>query len=408
MEVFDDGAVSTKPMFRSGVVGTSSPRVQFKILMAYTDNYCSVGDLCADVNRQYAKTHGYDFRLVVLPYGEMLAVVGARDHPSWFKVHLLLEELGVLHQFDSTESNTNTPDAESCEGGKSTGDESGTNRSSSGMGPHPSSEGNGDVISYFVWLDGDAAVINFAQTLDDIARRGEYRDLIIGEDMHLGNLVNCGVMLIRDSDWSRRTWERVWNLRVKRNRTTTSTGKRLDRRPKKGDTACVGTEAERDDSQSQEPTCSAETTTIRSDSFYDRPFWEQSALQKVLKMENEFKTFFFGGSSSPKDSAKKGMKYVGWHSFTRNDSDPCEGDCNAVDRIAIYPHVSVFPMHQINSNIVDADLELLVTGSNPKGASFRSGPNGQRNRHRPAEFVYHAAGCNRRVELITQMLEARN
>ena len=51
------------------------------------------------------------------------------------------------------------------------------------------------------------------------------RDFIIGEDMHAGgNLINCGVFLVRVCEWSLALFEEVWELKVKKRGKDTGVG----------------------------------------------------------------------------------------------------------------------------------------------------------------------------------------
>eukprot|EP00392_Amoebophrya_sp_AT5.2_P014558 g14718.t1 len=297
--------------------------VTFDLLTAYTDDdYRVVGDLCASVNAAYAARHGYHFSAVVRPKREMLDVVGSRGHPTWFKVWLFLQWL----QDVSTAL------------------------------PSPSEQRRGEQ-RYLVWLDADAAVVDFPSTLEKIVTEANFRDLIIAEDMHTGNLVNCGVIFIKSSLFSRTLWESVWNLK----RTHRATKERR---------------------------------------YFDRPFYEQTALQKVLKGLGEFADFFVGDVDVE--------KWGGWHSFVAA-AGVCEGEGEQrrPDDLKLFAHTCVYPMHRLNSNITDESLSLLEGGRQPKGTSFRA--NGARkNRHRRTEFIFHAAGStSSKLALIQGMLRSR-
>ena len=50
---------------------------------------------------------------------------------------------------------------------------------------------------YLVWVDADAVFIDHEGTLEEVVREGKERDVIIGEDMHVGNLINCGIILVK-------------------------------------------------------------------------------------------------------------------------------------------------------------------------------------------------------------------
>ena len=66
---------------------------------------------------------------------------------------------------------------------------------------------------YLVWVDADAVFVDHEATLEEVVREGKERDVIIGEDMHVGNLINCGIILIKVSLWSLQLWRKVFRCR---------------------------------------------------------------------------------------------------------------------------------------------------------------------------------------------------
>ena len=66
---------------------------------------------------------------------------------------------------------------------------------------------------YLVWVDADAVFIDHKATLEEVVLKGKEREVIIGEDMHVGNLVNCGIILIKMSPWSLQLWRQVFQCR---------------------------------------------------------------------------------------------------------------------------------------------------------------------------------------------------
>lgn len=135
---------------------------------AYSSDY-SIGRLCEAVNRQYAARHGYRFESVVLPYSEMLEAVAPRAHPTWYKVLLLRRLL---------------------------------------------SEAAAQGVTWIMWLDADAIVVEQeTRILEDIVSAAHGRELIVAEDMHVGCLLNAGVLLVRACAWSEAMWADVWEER---------------------------------------------------------------------------------------------------------------------------------------------------------------------------------------------------
>lgn len=177
---------------------------------AYSSDY-SIGRLCEAVNRQYATHHGYRFESAVLPYSEMLDAIAPRAHPTWYKVLLLRRLL---------------------------------------------SESAVKGVAWIMWLDADAIVIEqTTRILEDIVAVARGRELIVAEDMHVGCLINAGVLLVRACAWSEAVWTDVWNERR----------------------------------------------------YWGVPFYEQAALTSVLRMRLEglegvrpFHSFSVGGPKGPK------------------------------------------------------------------------------------------------------------
>eukprot|EP00041_Stephanoeca_diplocostata_P021529 m.502521 g.502521 ORF g.502521 m.502521 type:complete len:359 (+) comp21843_c0_seq6:1426-2502(+) len=139
------------------------------VCTAYTTNYMP-GFLCEDVNKSYAVRHGYDFVSRCLSPLAMMTNIFPRGHGTWYKVRLL-NELLVLKEGSSTRKKY-------------------------------------DVI---VWIDGDACVVKPERRIEQyFAKASDTTDLIVGEDMTPACLVNAGVLLIRNTDWSQRLWQDVW------------------------------------------------------------------------------------------------------------------------------------------------------------------------------------------------------
>jgi hypothetical protein len=143
-----------------------------RLLMAYTHDY-SLGRICEKVNHYYADKHGYQFHAVVQPFHEMLGVVCPKKHCAWFKIRLLLDELKIL--LDR----------------RTEGDE---------IAP----------IQYIGWIDADAMVIKPNVSVQYFLRKGQFKELIIAEDMHAGCPINTGVVFLKVCPWSLSLLEDVW------------------------------------------------------------------------------------------------------------------------------------------------------------------------------------------------------
>jgi len=339
--------------------------IQFKIITAFSDNY-TVGKLCAKVNTIYAKNNKYWWWKDVLTQEQMLEVVSPRTHCTWYKVHMFLDELKrALADFlvENEEENRNVQSKHIHETMKTT------------KKPLPLLNGStsgGEVLKegdYLVWMDADAVFIDHDKKLEDIVMRAEYKDLIIGEDMHVGNLVNCGVILIKVSTWSLKLWEKVFACRK----------------------------------------------------YDDVTYFEQSALHKVLKMNKEFAPFFNvnqchgGRGKNEKDQNGKIIieedkkVLTPWHSFCiNNDNDHLDfnnKDIDGANEVKVFEHSSIFPMHLLNSNIFDEDIDFNGTGKR----SIRQHRKCQHKNwiHQKAQFIFHAAGFSRKMSKISTMVKIR-
>jgi hypothetical protein len=330
------------------------PGRRFKIVTAFSADY-TAGRLCARVNRCYAARHGYSWWEQVLGPEDMLAAVAPRTHCTWYKVHIFLAELRRALGRTGPEDGLASPRVDP---------------SMEGQAPLPALDGSaagGDALrpgDYLVWMDADAVFVEHERKLEEVVAKAEDRDLVIGEDMHVGNLVNCGVILIRVSLWSLQLWEAVFRCR-------------------------------------------------RYDSV---TYFEQSALHKVLKMSREFGAF---GQQKQKNGRDGETERIPWHSFCVNDVNGnfeanVDGllhfstEDNVQDRIKIFEHTAVFPMHLLNSNICDEDIERLALSGEAVIASrqHRKGRHHQW-RHQKTRFVYHAAGFTRKIPVISAMVKRR-
>ncbi|RYG98319.1 hypothetical protein EON65_51580, partial [archaeon] len=131
------------------------------LLTAYSHDY-TVGKLCASVNRCYAESKGYGFLCEEFDCDVVSALITPKLHFTWYKVYLLL---AVMKELVS----------ERVEEGR---------------------------CGYLMWIDADALVVDNTQHLESLIYEANYHDLIIAEDMHVGNLLNAGIFLLKVNDWS--------------------------------------------------------------------------------------------------------------------------------------------------------------------------------------------------------------
>lgn len=133
------------------------------VMSAWTTDYLA-GYLTAAVNEQYANKHGYHWHCDILSPDSMQSAITPRGHGTWYKVLMLNRFLADPHR----------------------------------------------CFDWLVWLDADACVVDDRVTIESFIQESGGRDLIIAEDMTPTSKVNCGVMIIRVSDWSRRLWAGLW------------------------------------------------------------------------------------------------------------------------------------------------------------------------------------------------------
>jgi hypothetical protein len=149
---------------------------EIMLVMAYTDDY-SVGKLCEEVNRTYAKRYGYRFHSVVETCETMLNSIQPKMHFTWYKIYILLSLM----------------------------------RDNISLMQKPLLLADNPPIQYLCWIDGDALVLQYDISIQSIIEKAHYKDLIIAEDMHPGCLINAGVFFIKVSEWSLSFLEEVWN-----------------------------------------------------------------------------------------------------------------------------------------------------------------------------------------------------
>ena len=305
----------------------------FKVVTAFSDNY-EVGRLCSKVNRLYCEQQGHAWHEVVLAQEAMLAAVAPRTHCTWYKVHIFLDELQRALGGGMPRTDSQKPD----------------------KSPLPALDGSAAVgrplreNDYLVWVDADAVFVDHAKRLEEIVEEAEEKELVIGEDMHLGNLVNCGVILIKVTPWSLLLWRQVFLCR-------------------KYDTVT---------------------------------YFEQSALHKVLKTNREFASF--------SDKSRVPSQSEPWHSFVSRSEGGDKKENRTEERsVKLFEHSAVFPMHLLNSNICDWDIDALADPDRDSRGQIRQHRKGQHMKycHQKARFVYHAAGFTRKMSVISKMVKSR-
>ena len=146
-------------------------------------------------------------------------------------------------------------------------------------------------------------------------------------------------------------------------------------------------------------------------------FYEQSALHKVFKTNREFAQFFnkaeedrnrrrMVNSENGKSAETDKNKERPWHSFciqSRKEETSLDKNANADclrDSVKVFEHTAVFPMHLLNSNICDWDLETSGIRQHRKGKE-------RGWVHLRARRVYHAAGYSRKMAVISEMIKLR-
>eukprot|EP00092_Neocalanus_flemingeri_P024384 GFUD01026440.1.p1 GENE.GFUD01026440.1~~GFUD01026440.1.p1 ORF type:complete len:355 (+),score=99.13 GFUD01026440.1:51-1115(+) len=340
------------------------PDQRFKIITAFSDNY-KVGNLCAKVNALYARSHGYEWYEEVLTQEDMLAKVAPRTHCTWYKVHMVVEEMRRALGRDRNMMSAVEKEETVAKTKK----------------PLPtlnSSSSRGEALKeddFLVWMDADAVFVDHNRKLEEIVMKGEQRELIIGEDMHLGNLVNCGVIFIKISEWSLNLWEQVFECRKYDNVT----------------------------------------------------YFEQSALHKVLKIKQEFAPFFnanqYPGVVGKKERDENGEIIIHeqtkittpWHSFCitndhkmvniNNDHLHLSEENNVKDRVKVFNHSAIFPMHLLNSNIADEDIDC--DGESTSKQLLRNKSQLKKWSHQKTRFIFHAAGFSIKIPKIVNMIRTR-
>lgn len=338
----------------SEIIPSSSKRDNIMIVMAYSDDY-TVGRICEKVNRSYADKYGYAFYSDVATAASMEQSILPKKHCTWYKIKLLQD---ILSNSDMIHN-----------------------------------------VSYLVWIDADAVVINHnISFIDLIKQHGADRELIIGEDMHLGCLINAGVFAIKVCKWSKDFLDDVWSC-----------------------------------------------------PWYDDVcFYEQSAMTKCLKSRGEglelmkpFHSFTPPDNATVKDNTSKScddqnaLEFA--HKASADSNFSIEESSSLLHSVKLFPHVAVLPQHKFNSNIgVTAQdiqqyfnilqshnyLTIPDSSSERINSNYSTSSDTASNQQSittalissvssrfpmlPAEFIYHPAGKKFKIELIVLSIIKNN
>ena len=226
---------------------------------------------------------------------------------------------------------------------------------------------------YLFWIDSDAIVIDHSQTAESFVERGQRKDLIIAEDMNPCCLVNAGVMMIKVSSWSLSLWTDIW--------------------------LCT--------------------------QYFQRPFYEQAALLKCLKLRQEglhlftpFHTYLPGAMAGDKffqhiavfpsidfntnrgfisDKPKVRRKFNrSSEKLKRREREFAAQNNESHDKIDELSKLLVVPCKDIGSSSCSSDGSVAVTSDITQPPSVSEVERNDRPR-----FIYHAAGrCDKLVSLV--------
>ncbi len=138
------------------------------LVSAFSDDYV-VGHMCWSKNQAYAELHGYNIIGGCLNTWQMLEKINfsSRKVLTWYKVWLLLTTLEERQH------------------------------------------------EWVVWIDADAFVFKQARSLYDILKSvgaKEDTDLVVSRDLTPQCAINCGVIILRNCDFSRILMNDIWQL----------------------------------------------------------------------------------------------------------------------------------------------------------------------------------------------------
>lgn len=132
------------------------------IVTAFSVDY-PPGHLCAARNRHYAERHGYDFRCWTDSNLAMAETIARCPALTWCKVHAINEALRAA--------------------------------------------ADGALV---LWIDADALVTNVQLRLEEVHVAHGAPDLLVAKDVTPTCLINAGVLLVRNCEWSRSLFSELW------------------------------------------------------------------------------------------------------------------------------------------------------------------------------------------------------
>lgn len=167
------------------------------IITAYTEDY-TIGYICDEINRRYAKKYGYQFLSVVDSCMKMLERIKPKIHFTWYKIYLLMKLFEIItgEKFESLNNKIENSE---------------DNNDSISSSSYYSLE-NPSNIKYILWIDADAMVVKNETKLQEKIKEAKYKSLIIAEDMHPHCLINAGVFILKVNNWSKDLLNDVWKV----------------------------------------------------------------------------------------------------------------------------------------------------------------------------------------------------
>ena len=199
------------------------------------------------------------------------------------------------------------------------------------------SEPCSNLVEYLVWIDADAVVINRSITLESLVREAEWKDLIIAKDSNASCLLNSGVMLLRVCEWSRELLLEVNQVQK----------------------------------------------------YYHKHFFEQSAIEKVLKKRQE----------APVDGMSSSSRVYIYESVRLNSPTLIVGGIGGIvvaSNEAVLPSAKMVGAEPAEEQQEEEEEEVEEEGEG-EGPSLRSG---QMIQLQPTVFVYHPYGKRHKLRLL--------
>ena len=221
-------------------------------------------------------------------------------------------------------------------------------------------------VQYIFWIDSDAIFINHDYKLENFIQRGKYKNLIIAEDMNQACLINAGVMLIKVNDWSLEFWKDVWNCH----------------------------------------------------NYFDRPFYDQSAIIKILKSRNEglnliqpFHSYVPGGPHG--DKYFPNVVVLPHLEFNTNYGFINDNNRKALRKFNRTKEKLLLKEKRYNESIKTVNTKTMTTDEHDDDLQTEAKNNlndqeeirqqvsdNDQQQQNEAKFIFHAAGrCNKLVSL---------